>query len=388
MLILAANPFFMKQIVFLIVSVFLTCNTLHAQDTTCLQLLLHQKGTKPVIKDNMQVQSSSGFYLYRNCIYNISLINGAKSFWQIIDFTKETLTVKKPFSNEQDTIVKIADLERLYLLSAKNPDWYADIDLRNYEFVFEEGTKHCKLDILSKTLYKKDETLYELFPYLTIGGIRYLYEEDGNTFVYQADLKKRRKKKVDDTFSTRYGIWFTPNKVERIYGIALGLNSNNTKNKKNMQVDSLSITGLNIEFNPQAAFKLANSGGFGPFADDISYYYNKLKKTTDLSIKGLNISFVGTNQPAILSGFNIGLVSTVVHEQYGVTISGLNNFSYESKGIAIAALVNRTTKGKGLQIAAFNRSENFIGVQIGIWNVIGDKSRPIVNWNFKNKKGK
>jgi hypothetical protein len=360
----------------------------HAQENSCLNLLVHQKGVKPKMRANMVTQSDAGFYLYRNCIYNIGHGNGIKKNYQLIDITPTGIIVKQPFLAGKDTALLYADINTLYLTSEKNVEWFVELDLKNYEFKVTEDSSLCYLPSQTKSIYKKDDTLFELVPYLTIGGVQYLYEEDGDVFIYQSDLKKRKKKKQDTSYSTRYGIWFTPNKVERINGIAIGLNTNNFKNNKIGEKDSLHITGINIELNLHNAFTLSNSGGFGPFTDDINYYETKIKPLNELQVDGLNLSFIGTNKPAIIKGLSFGLVSTVVNEQYGITISGLNNFSYFSKGFALAALVNRTTKGKGLQIAAFNRSEEFYGIQIGLWNVIGDKSRPIINWNFKNKKGK
>ncbi|MFT6844962.1 MAG: hypothetical protein ACJAUV_001151 [Flavobacteriales bacterium] len=376
-------------------SILLVCTSVlfiqsHTIAQSCGHLLALKKGSELVIKDNMKTQDKNGFYVYRNCIYNLSLQDGTKNTWQVVDFNETHLTVKKPFTNAIDTNIAFGDLQRLFLISEKNIDWYSDIDLRNYSLTYETGNTDCMLPSIRKSIYKKDTTTFELIPYLTFGGIKYLYQENDEIFLYESDLKKRKKrtKKVNNSYTKRYGIWFTPNKVEEIKGVAIGLNANNYKNYRHNLKDSLLIKGMNIEFNPHAVLKLANSGGFGPFADDLNYYGKNLAHNTELIVKGFNVSLIGTNQRAILKGANIGLISTVVHEQYGFTLSGLNNFSYVFKGVAIAGVVNRTTKGKGLQIAAFNRCEEFIGVQIGFWNVIGNKSRPFVNWNFKKKKGK
>ena len=359
-----------------------------SQSNTCLNLLVHQKGVEPKMRANMVTQSDAGFYLYRNCIYNIGHGYGEKKNYQLVDITPVGIIVKQPFQEAKDTTLLYKDLNTLYLTSEKNVEWFVELDLKNYEFKVTEDSSLCYLPSQTKSIYKKDNTQFELVPYLTIGGIQYLYEEDGDVFIYQSDLKKRKNKSNNNKYRKRYGIWFTPNKVERIYGLAIGLNANNFKNNKSGEKDSLHISGINIELNFHNALTLANSGGFGPFADDINYYHTKIKPLNELQIDGLNLSLLGTNKPAIIKGFSFGLVSTVVNEQYGFTIAGLNNFSYQSKGLAMAGLVNRTTKGKGIQLAAFNRSEEFYGIQIGIWNVIGDKSRPIINWNFKNKKGK
>jgi hypothetical protein len=38
--------------------------------------------------------------------------------------------------------------------------------------------------------------------------------------------------------------------------------------------------------------------------------------------------------------------------------------------------------GKGVQVALYNKSMDFRGVQLGLWNVNGRRSLPLINWQF------
>lgn len=348
----------------------------------CLSLKLIRKGSNAKPSETLEKQSDEAFYFYRNCIYNLGFTNQEKGVWQIVDFSEDMVVLKRPFSDKiADTTVAFNSIESIILDNKRNENWYKELLFEEYDKVFALDTTQCRIFAPSKTIYTDTDTQFTLHPYLNQKGINYLYQDGEDVFYYNSDLK-RKKRKHDHTVSKRYGIWFTPNKVEYIYGIALGVAANNRKNKFFKEIDSLHIYGLNLELNFQQLFKLSNSGGFGPLADDYNYYLKKLKPKLDLHITGFNLSLVGTHQAAVIRGFNFTEYSTVVYEIEGVSISLLNNFAYKQDGL-VFGLVNRCTKGDGLQLGAFNRSEEFYGIQIGLWNVIGDKSRPIINWNFK-----
>jgi hypothetical protein len=41
---------------------------------------------------------------------------------------------------------------------------------------------------------------------------------------------------------------------------------------------------------------------------------------------------------------------------------------------------------KGLQIGFVNKTIKLKGFQIGLWNKNGERSLPLINWNFKDEK--
>lgn len=356
--------------------------TVSSAQEACMELLLVEKGRELSMRKHMEKQNSSGFYLFRNVIYDVQFNNREPQTLQLIDIDSTKLSWRDPFKpNNQEIEVAPKHIEKLILSSTINPSVFEEIELSNYTFTFSAGNQFCEMDIPEQAIYKNDTRLTRLLPYLTIEGIRYLYLENNDVYVFQGTLTPTNK--IDSTFSKRFPVWFTPNKVEQIYGVAIGISSNNIKHKAHSQKDSLKIVGLNLELNAHEFLSLANSGGRGPLDNSYQYYLKKLKHQKDLNIVGINFSLLGLQKNAEVQGLSIGLVSTVIFEQKGFMLSGLNNYTYIQQGVTVAGLVNRCAKGKGIQLGAFNKSEHFKGIQIGLWNVIGDKGRPFINWNFK-----
>jgi hypothetical protein len=56
------------------------------------------------------------------------------------------------------------------------------------------------------------------------------------------------------------------------------------------------------------------------------------------------------------------------------------------KGVSVAPFANFGKKCRGLQIGAFNKCDDFKGIQIGWWNENEKRKLPLINWNFKAKK--
>ncbi|MEI9809219.1 MAG: hypothetical protein WDO16_15905 [Bacteroidota bacterium] len=64
----------MKKVRIILVVLFYI-NTAAAQDTSFQNLYFIEKGEAPVRKENDYEPRKTGFYLYRNCIYNLVLKN-------------------------------------------------------------------------------------------------------------------------------------------------------------------------------------------------------------------------------------------------------------------------------------------------------------------------
>ncbi|MEQ1733895.1 MAG: hypothetical protein ABL940_09485, partial [Bacteroidia bacterium] len=200
---------------------------------------------------------------------------------------------------------------------------------------------------------------------------------------YGVGMSKPDRSKMDDTYDKKNIFGFTPCTVEEINGIALGLHAKNIKNEIFNERDSLIIRGVNFEINPFAVFSLMNPRLNGPYPDSINLYNENIKKDWHVKVNGVNISLVNTINEMIIRGVNLTGLITVVDEIYGVTISGINNFSYIMNGVSIAGFRNRATFTKGVQIGLFNKSTDLRGFQIGLWNINGRRSLPLINWQFK-----
>lgn len=101
-------------------------------------------------------------------------------------------------------------------------------------------------------------------------------------------------------------------------------------------------------------------------------------------VNGISISLGGITE-TINSGLFINGLSGTSYKTNGIQISGLLNLQHEFNGLLIAGLANNTRKGKGLQIALINNCGSGQVFQIGLFNRIGKRALPFINFNFKKE---
>jgi hypothetical protein len=387
----------MRKLTTITFLLFLTFSVFGQVDSTWNVLLL-EKGNKLEVKPNMAALSKTGFYLYKNCVYEIDLKNKRHIGGRLIGIKPDTLfftnffnsNVANSANTKLDTFaVYYKDLDKLNLIADRSMGWYTKYSFDNYNFIFKKDTTNYFFPSDWVVIYNNDPMKYELVAHMTAQGINTLFEESGRTYYfYGTGMTKPDRSKMDDTYDKKNVFWFTPCKVEEINGIALGLHAKNIKNQMFNERDSLIIRGLNLEINPFAIFSLMNPQLNGPYPDSINIYNENIKKDWQVKIHGVNISLVTTINEMRIKGFTLTGLITVVDEIHGVTISGINNFSYIMNGVSIAGLRNRATFAKGLQIGLFNKSTDLRGFQFGLWNINGRRSLPLINWQFKSKRKK
>lgn len=368
----------------------------HAQTDSCWTLLLLERSHTLEERPDMATVSSHGFYLYRNCIYDISLKNDRRYNGRLVDIKQDTLFFTNYFNeavaalnhHTLDTmIISVNSLDKLNLIADRSMGIFRKESFSKYEFIFKKQPVHCSLHTEWAQLYSNDTAHYELVPFLTAQGLDLLYEEKGSTYYYQGSgLEKQAEEPADTTYDVRNFIWYTPNEVEKINGLAIGMMADNMKNEDNGRRDSLKINGVNAELNFMYVFGLFNGNFSGPYADSIGFYDQSVKNKYEVIINGLNLSMVGSSMEMKINGLNIAGANTVVDDINGVSVSGLNNFCYVLNGLSVAAARNRAQRAKGVQVALYNKATDLKGVQIGLWNVNGRRSLPLINWQFKPSK--
>jgi hypothetical protein len=379
----------------LIYFLFLNFSASGQPDSTWNVLLL-EKGNKLVAKPHMAEFSKTGFYLYKNCVYEIELKNKKHINGRLINIKPDSLFFTNFFNSnvayssktKLDTFaVFYKDLDKLNLISDRSMGLYIKYSLDNYDFTFTKDTINYFFESKWVAIYNDDPMKYELVAHMTAQGINTLFEENARTyFFYGSGMTKPDRSKMDNSYSTKNFFWFTPCKVEEINGIALGLFTKNIKNKMFNERDSLLIRGLNLKINPWEIFFLLNPQLTGPYPDSLENYNQNIKKDWQVKINGVNISLASTINEMRIKGFNLTGLITVVDEIHGISISGINNFSYIMNGVSIAGLRNRATIAKGIQIGLFNKTTQLRGFQFGLWNINGKRSLPFLNWQFKEKK--
>lgn len=187
------------------------------------------------------------------------------------------------------------------------------------------------------------------------------------------------------------------NKHTLISGLAIGL----TARPWGEGSDSLyvQINGLNIEVGlfgiiggiygtmfglvgvPDSLNKkinFFNNNGYPEKSD-----FERVKYGT--KVNGISSSFGGTTE-TINTGIIINGLSGTPYKTNGIQISGLLNLQYEFNGILVAGISNKTKKGNGLQIALINNCDKGNVFQIGLFNRIGKRALPFINFSFKKEK--
>jgi len=384
----------MRKILTILYLLFLTSSAWGKVDSSWNVLLL-EKGNTLKIKHNMAALSKTGFYLYKNCVYDIDLKNKRHISGRLIKIKPDTLFFTNFFnsnvahsSNQKlDTFaVYYKDLDKLNLIADRSMGWHLRYSFDNYDFIFKKDTTNYFFKSQWVVIYNNDPNEYEVVAHLTAQGITALFEENSRVYYFfGTGMTKPDPSKMDHTYHKRFILWYTPCEVEEINGISIGFHPKNYKNQMFNERDSLIISGLNLEINPWAIFSLFNPSFNGPFPDSLDLYNEQINKDWQVKINGVNISLINTINEMRIKGFNLTGLLTVVDEIHGVTISGINNFSYIMNGVSIAGLRNRATFAKGVQIGLFNKSTELRGFQIGLWNINGRRSLPLINWQFKPK---
>ena len=101
-------------------------------------------------------------------------------------------------------------------------------------------------------------------------------------------------------------------------------------------------------------------------------------------VNGVSVS-VGGVEETINKGLIINGLSCFSFKSTGVLVSGLINNNYKCNGLSIAGLANVAHVVKGVQIGLINKCETGQVVQIGLFNRIGKRIVPIINFRFRKE---
>jgi hypothetical protein len=355
-----------------------------AQDT-CWTALLLKEGHSVDERKNMTSVDPDGFYLYRDCIYNIQVNNKAQYAARLINIRPDMLiflshfnpAVAKKYNQSFDTLVlHFKTITKLSLIADRSFGMYTSISMKNYNITFQQDTIHCGIPVSKLKIYEGDTTLHEVLPILTQQGLDYLFEEGGKTYYYRGPIKKAIRQ--DSVFKKRkVGIFPSFNdELDQVNGFALEFFATGAN-----QGDTLKEKGFILELFPLGLF----GPFFGSFLGKDSIVFSMEPDPTTLEVNGFYVSAGGCLAEAEIKGFYIGGAMTIVNSLSGFIITGVHTRTYAFKGLCISALRNQAKVGRGVQIALFNSSMNFKGIQIGLWNKNQKRSLPFINWNFKDK---
>ena len=149
----------------------------------------------------MTTVNDHGFYLYRNCIYDIGLKSHVKYNARLIDIKKDTLiftncfneNVAKMLKQRFDTLYLTPnDISQLFLIGDRIFGLHSKISLAKYNYLFKVDTSNCKFPVYRSILMEGDSIKYELVPYLTQQGIDLVYEREGKTYYFEGIMPKHK----------------------------------------------------------------------------------------------------------------------------------------------------------------------------------------------------
>lgn len=174
-------------IIFLIFSQF----NVFGQSDSIWNVMILKKDNKPVIKENMAAFCTTGFYLYRNCFYDLKFKDKTKKTLRLIDIKPDTLIFIGISEKTDVDINKIAKdtfvvdykcIDKLLLLK----DWSTELSKKNncddFYFIFHKSLIENRYE--SKFTFVFPDFKSEIVPRLSSKGITYHYEYKGKLYYY------------------------------------------------------------------------------------------------------------------------------------------------------------------------------------------------------------
>jgi hypothetical protein len=158
--------------------------------------MILKKENTPEIKDNMAEFNNTGFYLYRNCFYDLKLKDNSKKTLRLIDIKLDTL-VFVSISEKKDTnlvqlakdtfIIDYKNIDKILLLKDWGSEHSKKINCSDYYFIFYKSLVDNRYESKCANVFSVDSK-QELVPRLTSFGITYHYEYGGKLY-YHSGIK-------------------------------------------------------------------------------------------------------------------------------------------------------------------------------------------------------
>lgn len=163
------------------------------QSDSIWNVMILKKGNQPEIKDNMAEFSQTGFYLYRNCFYDLKFRDKTKKTLRLIDIKPDTLIFIGISEKRDSNFTQVA--KDTFLIDYKNiskllliKDWGAEnskkINCDDYYFIFHKSVIDNRYDSKYAYVFPSGDSKNELVPRLSSGGITYHYEYGGKLYYY------------------------------------------------------------------------------------------------------------------------------------------------------------------------------------------------------------
>lgn len=188
----------------LILFLILTQISAFGQSDSLWNVMILKKGNQPEMKDNMAEFSTTGFYLYRNCFYDIKFKDKTKKTLRLTDIKPDTL-IFIGISKKKDTDLSIVAKDT-FLINYKSidkflllRDWGSEASKKvkcdDYYFIFHKSLTANRYE--SKLAFVFSDFKSEIVPRLSSFGITYHYEYGGKLY-YHSGINVQTPKYSDE----------------------------------------------------------------------------------------------------------------------------------------------------------------------------------------------
>ena len=163
------------------------------QQDSSWNVMVLNKEKKPIIKDNMAEFSQTGFYLFRNCFYDLQFIDKSRKTLRLIDIKPDTLIFigvsnKKTPSLAQtskDTVrLNYRTIDKLLLVKDWGSEASKKIHCNKYYFIFHKSHLENKYDSKYAYVFSGSDIKSEIVPRLSSYGITYHFEYGGKLYYH------------------------------------------------------------------------------------------------------------------------------------------------------------------------------------------------------------
>ena len=355
-------------------------------DSSFQNLYFVQKGESPRFDSADYLFSKKGFYIYRNCIYNVVLRNRIAVTIKVIDIRNDSILCTAQRNKGYDTLhLHPSDLLRLRLQSGEAYGMFSSRSFRPLRYVFERSDTAKAFPVKTELTYNEytnSDVTYSIVPIITGTGLSQRRERLSETYYCQGvpsdtPCPKVTKPEKQRPSQTRNIAWVTTSNATEINGLALGVQTTN------LHGDPLRVNGLNVDAGLLSAFGAMYTLFLVGYDNVLGEYSDTLDKSDiKIRVKGLSLSGGGLAGDLLVHGLSINGGILVAEEAVGLHITGMQSMVQDFKGVVVSGLRNKSMRGRGLQVSLLNICRDFKGVQIGLWNVNAKRKLPIINWDF------
>ena len=175
------------------------------QTDSIYNVMVLRKEVQPEIKDNMAEYSPTGFYLYRNCFYDLKFRDKVEKTLRLIDIKRDTLVfigisekqdIDLSITSKDTLLVDYQSIDKILLLKNFSSGASKKINCDDYYFIFYKSLTNNSYESKYAQVFSSQAEKSELIPRLSSHGITYHYEFGGKLY-YHSGVKVQTPKYND-----------------------------------------------------------------------------------------------------------------------------------------------------------------------------------------------